>query len=94
MVSPEVAETLALLEGVRLAIMFDWQQVILESDCLGLITAMNSTTPCLTAGGHLVDEIKTLRPFFSIVIFKHLYRSANFVAHNLAKQVDRDKDGT
>lgn len=91
---PDTAETLVVLESVRMAVDFGWQEVIIESDCLSVINAINSMETCLTAAHHFVDEIKTLVSLFRCISFQHIFRLANNVAHELARQVVRDLDGT
>ncbi|KAL6511844.1 hypothetical protein OROGR_021441 [Orobanche gracilis] len=91
---PEIAETLALLEAVRLAEEFGWQQVTIESDCLNVIKAINSQEVCLSSVGHMIDEIKSVFLLFSVISFQHTFRSANILAHDLAKHVVGNADGT
>ncbi|KAL6574838.1 hypothetical protein OROMI_012123 [Orobanche minor] len=93
-ICPELAETLAILEGLRLAKEFGWQQVTIESDCLSIINSINSSEVCLAASGHLVDEIKAGSSLFSVISFQHSFRSANSLAHDLASIVVADSDGT
>ena len=94
LICPETAEALAVLEGVRLTGQLGWQKVSIESNCLSIIKAINSTEVCLLAAGHLIDEIKGLSSSFSVISFDHAYRTANFEAHFLAKSADRDLEGT
>lgn len=55
---PEMAETLALVEGVELAVSAGWREVLVESDCQAIIRDVNSQYRCLTSGGQFIEHIK------------------------------------
>lgn len=89
--SPELAE---LVQGVDLAVSAGWREVIIESDCQSIIRDVNSRETCLSAGGHFIEDIKNKSCLFHSIAFRHLFRDANSLAHELSKQVIRDIDGS
>ncbi|PIN00485.1 hypothetical protein CDL12_27012 [Handroanthus impetiginosus] len=56
---------------------FSWPCISIEGDCLGVINALNQPGANLSMLGTLVDE------------FLHLWRTANGVAHLLAKNASK-----
>ena len=90
--SSEVTEALALQDGVLLALELGISQVIVESDALSIIQAINEG---VSGGelGHIVQNIKDISSSFSWCSFLHLNRSGNRAAHELAR-VPRDSGVT
>ena len=80
----EISEAIAVLEGVLLAAKMEVSHVIIESDALSIIQAINDQV----FGGeldHIVQNIWEVSSVFSWCSFHHLKREGNRVAHELAK---------
>ena len=82
--SAEVTKALALEDGVLLALELGISHVIVESDALSIIQAINED---VLGGelGHIMQNIKDISSSFSWCSFQHLNRSGNRVAHELAR---------
>ena len=87
MVLPEVAEILGIKEALSWVKDKGWQDVIIESDCLVAIQSIRSGTILHSYYGRLVEECKHLLLLLKPkrVCLKFIKRSANAVAHFLAK---------
>lgn len=92
-VDPEVLEARAALVCVELALEKRWSTIMIEGDCIAVIQALNSTDPCLSPGGLIIEAIKRKCVFFNSVRFSHVFRSGNVLAHRLAKGVLVDSEG-
>ena len=80
----EVTEALAIEEGVRLAKELELPQVIIKSDSVVVVDAINSSN-CNGELGPLVQgSLELLRSFKSCKV-KHLKRVYNMAAHDLAQ---------
>ena len=62
-----------------------YNQLIVESDCLKVIKAINTASPLLSYLELLIHEIVVLSHAFSSISFNHGFREANKIAHTLAK---------
>ena len=71
-------------QGIFLARELQLSQVMLESDALSVINAINDST-FGTSYGHIIQDISHAQSSFDFCSFKHLNRSFNFVAHELAQ---------
>ncbi|KAK0601310.1 hypothetical protein LWI29_023054 [Acer saccharum] len=82
---PQVAEAVAVLRGLRLALESGLYPALLESDALSVVKMINERViPCADIGIVLHDILVELgNPCFISVSF--VPRLANCVAHNLAK---------
>ena len=82
--SIEVTEALVLQDGVLLALELGISHVIVESNALSIIQAINKG---VLGGelGHIVQNIKDISSSFSLCSFQHLNRSGNRAAHELAR---------
>ncbi|KAL0001636.1 hypothetical protein SO802_015417 [Lithocarpus litseifolius] len=78
-------EALATLKALTFAHKLGFQNVILEGDALGLIQALKSQEQNLYPLGLLVEDVKVYLNHFSRVLYSHVKRNGNSVAHNLAK---------
>ena len=83
----KVEETEALV--ARKALMFahelGFQSVILEGDALGLIQALKSQEQNVCPLGLLVEDVKVYSNHFQRVLYSHVKRNGNSVAHSLVK---------
>src|ERR1044072_111734 len=81
----EFAEATAMKRGLKLALEKGYRELIVESDCLKVVNAINTASPLLSYLELLIQEIVILSHAFSNISFNHVFREANKVAHNLAK---------
>jgi len=84
-ISPQVADALALRHVVVLALDEGFHSVVLQCDCLALIPKINAHVRDRTTTCFIVADIKSLACNFSSVSFVHVSRSANVVAYVLAQ---------
>jgi ribonuclease HI len=82
---PELAEALALRRAVELALEEGVCNAIFESDCLSLISRINSGLEDRSSVGIIAAGIKHLVKDFTSVSFRHVRRALNEAAHLLAK---------
>jgi ribonuclease HI len=87
--TPEVAEALALRHAVSLAGDEGFDNVVIASDCLSLVQRINSSTVDRSQVGVLVQDIKARSSSFAAVSFNHVYRNCNEAAHTLARSAER-----
>ncbi|XP_075649953.1 uncharacterized protein LOC142620475 [Castanea sativa] len=86
--SADLVETLALLHGVMLAQELHLSRVLMESDALAVIQAVNDKcTGCRS--GHIIQDILQSRNSFESCTFQHTSRQFNQVAHELAHYARR-----
>ncbi|KAL5775235.1 hypothetical protein ACOSP7_012792 [Xanthoceras sorbifolium] len=83
--SPDIGEALAILRGVRLAIDLGFSVVCVESDAASVVNPLSSRAISCSDIGLVLDDILALVVAFSDVSFSSVRRSANKVAHGLAK---------
>ena len=82
---PDEVEALAALKAVTFACELGFWRAILEGDSLGLIKALKSTECSLSPTGLLVDDVKRVANSFERLLYSHVKRNGNIVAHSLAK---------
>ena len=75
---------MALQDGVLLALELGISHVIVESDALSIIQAINEGV-LGSELGHIVQNIKDISSSFSWCSFQHLKRSGNRATHELAR---------
>ncbi|KAI5327441.1 hypothetical protein L3X38_026837 [Prunus dulcis] len=83
--SPKAFEALAMLAGCQMTIDAGFTRMIIESDCLEMINAVNQTEFDMSMEGELIEELKELLRRFVFVSLQHQPRTCNFVTHQLAK---------
>ena len=82
--SPQVAEALAVLQGMLFALDMGWYHVIIQSDCLEVILASRSLRAPATELGTVLNDIFVILPRFDDLSFYFHPRGCNKVAHVLA----------
>lgn len=82
--SVPVAETVAILEGLSLAMGVSGAKIVVEGDCKGVIDLINSGEFCLNEFGLVLSDISSLA-FNLDVVFSFVPRICNRVAHGLAR---------
>ena len=82
---PDEVEALAALKAVALARDLGFRKAILEGDSLNLIKALKSIEDSLSLASLLVDDVKRVASSFERLVYSHVKRNSNRVAHSLAK---------
>ena len=85
----ELAEVFAVEQGISLARELQLSRVMLESDALSVINVINDST-FGTSYGHIIQDISHAQSSFDFCSFKHLNRSFNSAAHELAQFARRN----
>ena len=85
-------EALAMEQGILLAQELQLSQVILESDALVVVQALNDNSTGSELG-HILQGIQLVRESFEFCSFKHVNRDFNVVAHELA-QLARNEESS
>ncbi|XP_074341817.1 uncharacterized protein LOC141679208 [Apium graveolens] len=85
--SPDLAEALSIRDALSWLKEKEYANTVLESDCLQVVQAIRSSFVCFSYLGRVVDECHKLLVSLSSknVKFKFVKRSANKVAHYLAR---------
>ncbi|XP_019155730.1 PREDICTED: uncharacterized protein LOC109152486 [Ipomoea nil] len=82
---PFVAEALAVMAALTWLKEQSLNNIFLESDCLNLCTAFNSVTVDFSYVGLIVKQCQSIAKDIGTVNVSHVKRSANRVAHELAR---------
>ena len=85
--SPEVAESRALLFAIKLAKKYGYEAIILESDSQVLISRLSKAVIFMSDFDSVLEDILSFSSGFSTLIWSHVRRGGNYVAHHLAKIV-------
>ncbi|XP_048492142.1 uncharacterized protein LOC125493157 [Beta vulgaris subsp. vulgaris] len=85
--TPEIAEAKAIEMGVRMGRRFGLANVVVESDCLHVITRLQKTSFYLSDLDNVLSSIFSSSSHFLSLVWSHVKRDGNFVAHHLAKLV-------
>ena len=83
----EIAEGKALLMAIRLARRFGFQEVVLESDSQVLISRLAKGMVYFSDLDSVLEDILMLSSDFISLVWSHVKRDGNTVAHHLAKVV-------
>ena len=89
---PDEVEALVALKAVTLARDLGFRKAILEGDSLSLMKALKSKNDSLSPTGLLVDDVKWVASSFERLVYSHVKRNSNRVAHSLAKNALRILD--
>ena len=88
----EDMEALAALKALSFAHELGFQNIVLEGDALNLIQALKAQEQNLLPWGLLVEDVKEYGKKFKRVLYSHVKRNGNSIAHNLAKYALRISD--
>lgn len=77
-------EAEAFRAGMLLALHQGWNNLILESDCATLVTAVNTLGEDYSDIGPIIGDCKDYMLAITSLNVRHIYREANCVAHRLA----------
>uniref|UniRef100_A0A803QB69 RNase H type-1 domain-containing protein n=1 Tax=Cannabis sativa TaxID=3483 RepID=A0A803QB69_CANSA len=83
--SPLLVEAMGLKEALSWIKQKDWHSVIVESDCLTLINDVKSTKTLVSPYGFVLQDCRGLLTSLVDVDCKFVKRSANSLAHALAR---------
>ena len=83
--SAELAEAIALREGLQVAKRMACHNLIVQSDCDAVVDAFNSNGSLSSVIGPIIGECRTLAQDFGSVVVQSCNRESNQVAHELAK---------
>nr|POF07483.1 hypothetical protein CFP56_20174 [Quercus suber] len=81
----EVIETLAIQWAIRFAIETSFNCVIIESDSLGVVKAIQDSADSTCHVGHIIEDVKQLAKALKSCDFQHTKREANQIAHTLVR---------
>ncbi|XP_021746413.1 uncharacterized protein LOC110712260 [Chenopodium quinoa] len=84
---PLVAECKAALFGIKKAREKNMGNIILEADSLLLVSKLKKGSSSLAAVDGILEDIVSACTDFSSIIWCHVKREGNFVAHHLARLV-------
>ena len=73
--------------GVRLGRRFGLENVVVESYCLNVITRLQKTSLYLSDLDNVLFSILSSSSHFLSLVWSHVKREGNYVAHHLAKLV-------
>ncbi|XP_030494821.2 uncharacterized protein LOC115710603 [Cannabis sativa] len=83
--TPELAEAVGIREALSWIKSSGLQQVVLETDCLSIVQALRSSIVMISTFGQVVNECKALLNDLRTISIYFIHRSANTVAHELAR---------
>lgn len=90
---PDVAETVAVVEGIKFVVDSGWSKIQIEGDNFSVMAAFRSPEVNLFVVDLFVQEGLNLLASFHLVEFLHIRREENVIAHRLAKEVTIVCDG-
>ncbi|KAL8100447.1 hypothetical protein AgCh_032636 [Apium graveolens] len=85
-VSPVLAEAMAIKEALSWIDEMHWKECTVVSDCLVVVQAIRSKTPMRSQFGSVIEECRSQLRRLNKVSLYHVKRSANMVAHQLARE--------
>ena len=83
---PLIMEGLSLRDGVRFASLRGFSHVVMETDCLEMVTLWNTRHNSRSIVAPLLLEIGELCNNFTLFVIQHVNRPANLPAHLCAKR--------
>ncbi|XP_063945892.1 uncharacterized protein LOC135151390 [Daucus carota subsp. sativus] len=85
-VAPVLGEAMAVKEALSWIDVMQWPKVILVSDCLVVVQAIRSKTPMRSQFGKVIEDCRSYIRRLNKISLYHVKRSANMVAHQLARE--------
>ncbi|XP_042977409.1 uncharacterized protein LOC122308235 [Carya illinoinensis] len=82
---PESMELIVMLRRLQFILQLGISKIILESDSLLMVEALNANQESLSLQGNLLKEVRSLLHCFEDQKVQHVCRSRNQVANTLAK---------
>ncbi|KAM6569095.1 hypothetical protein CsatB_017080 [Cannabis sativa] len=93
-VAPIMAEAVGIKETLNWIKSKGWRDVIVETDCLNVVNDINSNKPMISPYGFVIHDCKALLVDLLSVSIVFVKRSANKVAHALARNSVHTADCT
>uniref|UniRef100_A0A803PF85 RNase H type-1 domain-containing protein n=1 Tax=Cannabis sativa TaxID=3483 RepID=A0A803PF85_CANSA len=84
-VEPLLAQALGVKEALSWIKLRDWQQVLVETDCMGVVQALKSSLDMVSLFGCVINDCNKLLSELRNVSVFFVKRSGNKVAHAFAK---------
>ncbi|XP_060964982.1 uncharacterized protein LOC133033953 [Cannabis sativa] len=84
-VSAEIAEVIGIKEALSWIKRKGWGRVVIESDALVVVQAINSSVHMPSQFGLLVEDCRTIVASLNNVLISYVNRSANRAAHCVAR---------
>ncbi|XP_062021172.1 uncharacterized protein LOC133737678 [Rosa rugosa] len=78
-----VAEATALRDGLQTALLHHYSNIVVEGDSKLLIDCIQGSYEVPWRIRLMIQDIKQLAQQFEVIIFRHIYREANFVTDHL-----------
>lgn len=78
-------EAMAAMRGLNFAQELSFLSIILENDSKVIIKALRANEDSLISFSHLIAEAKLISFSFCSIIFNHVCRQGNIIAHNLVR---------
>lgn len=88
----ELVEALAARQAVVFAQDMSIFKVLVEGDCLRVVSALRAPSGCHTLCGNVVEDTHRLASHFQFCSFSHVRRHGNMLAHALAKSAVSSAD--
>lgn len=82
---PEMAESWAIIHGLSIAIEADFTRIVLKGDAKNVLTDFCSNSDLFSSHGTILEDAKKLKSSFFAFSVSFVRRTANSVAHLLAK---------
>ena len=82
-----IVEAMAVARAMTFAQELGIADFMLEGDSEVVINTFQSTKVSLSTFGHLLESVKSILVTSKCIVFSHIHRTGNRVAHNLAKHV-------
>ncbi|KAL8112546.1 hypothetical protein AgCh_020025 [Apium graveolens] len=80
-----MAEAIAVKETLSWLKAMQWDNVVIESDCLVVVQSIRSSVQMRSKYGHIIEECKRMLKEFNNIELYFIKRSANRSAHELAR---------
>ena len=81
--SVAMAEAMAAHQATLFAQELSFSKVMMEGDCLQVVSALNSKVNCNTLYGNVVEETRHQASKFHFCSFNHVHRGGNKLARTL-----------
>ncbi|KAM6541055.1 hypothetical protein CsatB_005502 [Cannabis sativa] len=91
---PHIVEAIGIKEALSWSKANGWSQIVVESDCLRVINDLQKFKHMASPYGHILYDCMTLVADFDVVFLNFAKRSANKVAHALARSSLFETDRT
>jgi hypothetical protein len=84
-VTPEIAEVMAMRRAVSLAKDEGYDKIIINSDCLSVVQRVIAESEDCSTCDPMIHDIRNISNTFTSCSFRHVNRALNVAAHCLAK---------